>query len=86
LEQCARRTDDSLLEHICCGWFGQEGSDPGWIKAGDAVRAELVQFRSGPSGYMIGNEASDGRGQSKAVPGTKGQRQPFQPGEAAKEE
>ena len=57
----------------------------GWIKLGDAVRGQLVQLRSGQSSYVVGNKAPDGRGQGKAVPGAKGQRQSSQCGEAANE-
>jgi len=76
---------DALRNHICCGRFGQEGCDLSWIKLGDAVRGKLVQFRRGPSGYVVGHKAPDGRGKCKAVPGAKGERQPFQSGEAANE-
>ena len=57
----------------------------GWIKLGDAVRGQVVQLRSGQSSYVVGNKAPDVRGQSKAVPGGKGKRQPFQSGDATNE-
>jgi hypothetical protein len=75
----------ALLQHICGGRFGQKRCDLGWIKMGDAVRGQLVQFRRGQSGYVVGNRAPDGRGKRKAVPGAKGKRQPFQTREAANE-
>ena len=57
----------------------------GWIKLGNAVRGQLVQLRSGQSSYVVGNKAPNGWGQGKAVPGGKGKRQPFQPGDATNE-
>jgi hypothetical protein len=49
----------------------------GRIMLGDAVRGQWVQFWGGPSGYVVGNAATDGRGQCIAVPGAKRKRQPI---------
>ena len=45
-----RGMGDALLHHIGCRWFGLEDSYLGWIKVEDALRAQLVQFRCGPTG------------------------------------
>ncbi len=52
---------------------------------GDAIGGELVKFRCGQTGQVIGDSASDGRGQGKAVPGAEGKRQPWKSRGAADE-